>query len=281
MRCGFCRKASLLALGLGGLLSGCQGPTPPAAPAPRAAARPARERRLALAPGTAALATLAGGTTHAYLFALPAGQYADLAVDQRGFDVALTLAGPDGRTLTFVDGPYGDHGPEPVPLVAETAGTYRLEVRASDVRAAPGPYALLVRALRPATEEDRTRVAAERAYARGEALRGRRDRAAVVAAIAEDQRALGLFAGLNDPARRADTLASLGWAHDALGEETAALGLFEQALALFRAQGREREMGEVLNDLGKVRHHRLGEPRRALACYREALALNHRLHEPR
>src|SRR5712691_9443155 len=60
------------------------------------------------------------------------------------------------------------------------------------------------------------------------------------------------------------------------GEAAAARGAYEQALALFRAQGREREAAAALNGLGYA-YRALGDPSRALALHREAQGISHRL----
>src|SRR5687767_11267612 len=85
-----------------------------------------------LDPGTTIETQIKGGETHAYLLSLKRGQYADIVVDQRGTDVAVTLHDPDGLLLASVDSPQGARVPEPVPVVADIVGTYRVEVSAPE-----------------------------------------------------------------------------------------------------------------------------------------------------
>jgi hypothetical protein len=52
------------------------------------------------------------GETHSYTLTLTSGQYAHIAVDQRGVDVVVSIFAPDGTKLVQVDMPNGLYGPE-------------------------------------------------------------------------------------------------------------------------------------------------------------------------
>lgn len=207
-------------------------------------------------------------------FSLEKGQFADLRVDQRGADVVVTLYAPDGQRLATVDSEYGEQGPEILPVIAETAGEYRLAVQPGS----SGRYEIRIAALRSASARDHDRVAAERLFSAGEELRRKDDRASLEAAVTRELQALGLFRALGERDREADVLYSLGEAYYSLDRHAEAAGSYRQALALFRVRKREREVGRILKDLGKA-YRALGEPRQALACYREALPLTHRLKD--
>src|SRR5215475_7084348 len=66
------------------------------------------------------------GQSHGYQIKLDAGQYAHVVVGQRGLDVVIKVFGPDGKQVAEVDRLF--EGEETVDLVAEAAGSYRLEV---------------------------------------------------------------------------------------------------------------------------------------------------------
>src|SRR5438552_1509023 len=70
-----------------------------------------------------------GNALHLYRIALANGQYLRVVVDQQGADVAVTLIGPDGQRIIKADGPSGSTGPEPISVIAEQTGEYRIEVR--------------------------------------------------------------------------------------------------------------------------------------------------------
>jgi CHAT domain-containing protein/tetratricopeptide (TPR) repeat protein len=251
----------------------------PAAPAPPP--RPVSVQPLRLAPGTVASAAgPAAGETHAYSFSLASGQYADLSVEQLGVDVAVRLLDPAGRELARVDGTGGDRGPEPVPVIGEPPGIYRLEVTGSSPG---GRYEIRVAALRPATARDREQAEAERLLARGEELRQRDDPGSIAASGDLERRALAAFRALGRDGRddrAAETLFCLGWGASSAGRYDDALASLNEALALYRRVGPERKVGSTLNFLGQIRLQ-LGQPDAALAADREALALHRRLGERR
>jgi CHAT domain-containing protein/tetratricopeptide (TPR) repeat protein len=262
-------RAALFWIALGLQLTGCGGPDPPSA-------RPAADRSLALAPGVRPEARLAGGESHSYGFVLPAGSFLDLTVEQHGIDIVVRLYGPDGKLVTTVDSPNGTRGPEPLPVLADAAGRYRLAVSSPDAGAAPGAYRIVISSLGTATRGDRIRTAAERIFAEGEELR-RRDRAdAYRAAVAKEQQALALFGSCGQRHRQADVLYSLGRSHFALGEKAPALDFYRRALRLFQELRDEPLAAKALNGMGQA-HRSLGEPEPALASYRQALAIYQRL----
>jgi CHAT domain-containing protein/Tfp pilus assembly protein PilF len=96
-----------------------------------------------------------GGEEHAYEIRLEAGQFLNAVVEQRGIDVVVLVIGPDGKPLLEVDSPNGTEGPEPVRLVADAAGMYRLQVKSFDKEAPVGKYEVRINQLRAATEQDR------------------------------------------------------------------------------------------------------------------------------
>ncbi len=96
-----------------------------------------------------------GGEVHSYSIPLTVGQYLYVIVDQRGIDVALTLFGPDEKKLAEVDSPNYWQGPEPLSVIAEATGNYRLEVRSVEKTAVPGRYEARIAELRTATEQVR------------------------------------------------------------------------------------------------------------------------------
>jgi hypothetical protein len=72
---------------------------------------------------------LPAGETHAYTLSLQTGQTAWLTVRQHGADVVLSARRPDGRPAGSADSP-GATGTDELAVVADTSGTYRVEVRA-------------------------------------------------------------------------------------------------------------------------------------------------------
>src|SRR5262245_31212453 len=87
-----------------------------------------RDRGL-LAAESAVEQEIRGGEADLYRLRLSAGEYARAVVEQRGIDLVLALYTPEEEKVVEVDGPGGAVGPEPVSIVAERSGDYRLEVR--------------------------------------------------------------------------------------------------------------------------------------------------------
>jgi CHAT domain-containing protein len=187
----------------------------------------------------------------------------------------VKLFAAKGRRLTVVDSPNGDQGIEPVPLAGDEGGPLRLEIGAQG--AAPGRYAVVVTALRPATPADRTRVQAERLFATGEELRRRRDATSLAAALGPERRSLALLRSLRataaDPAREGDVLERIGNIQADLGAPREALAPLTAALDRFATAQRPLREAAVLNGLGRA-NRMLGEPRRAIALYRRALSIH-------
>jgi CHAT domain-containing protein len=235
-------------------------------------------RPLPAVAGRALEASLPEGETQVYEIDLAAGTVAGLAVDQRGADVAVSVEGPDGRRLAASDSHFGAWGVEPVPFIAERRGRYRLMVQPSGATERVGRYEVRLEALRPATQRDRGRVAAEALLIHGEELRRSGGRAALTAAVAAGLQALAGFRALDERGRVADTLYTLAYAAIDLDRMDDALAYDREALELFRSLRREREVGRTLDVLGQI-HRAQGDTRQALALYGEALALDRRLGE--
>src|SRR5687768_5259096 len=108
---------TLRALGfalLAGLASAPSSPaTAPAAPT-------------ALAAGSSLERDMAVEEVHRYAIDLRAGEYLQVMVEQRGVDVELAFSAPDGTVLLESDSPAGYIGPEPLAVVATTAGAHEL-----------------------------------------------------------------------------------------------------------------------------------------------------------
>jgi CHAT domain-containing protein/Tfp pilus assembly protein PilF len=127
-----------------------------AKPDAEAVSRTQQERQSQqLEPGKQIERALAGGESHSYQMALAAGQYAKLIIHQRGIDVVARLFGPDGKQIVEFDSDIRTQGEECVELVAEEAGSYRLEVQSNYKRAADGVYDIQVMEMRSATENER------------------------------------------------------------------------------------------------------------------------------
>jgi len=231
-------------------------------------------------------------------------------VDQRGIDVVVTLLGPRGEHLVRVDSPNGARGPEPVVVVAPATGRYRLEVRSPDPRAAAAEQLFSQgEELRQRDDAaslcaaiDRERRALALVDVLGE--RGRRadvlyflgsaqlSLADLPGALGSYQQALAAFREAGREREAAGTANQLGQVLRLLGEPAralaryqealaaarrlgepwteAAVALLGQALAIYGAEGRRRNMARALTSLGDA-HARAGRSRQAMAALLRSL----------
>src|SRR6185295_13985910 len=109
---------------------------------------------------------LTGGEVHRYQLALAAGQYARVVVDQRRINIAMSAFDAGGTKIIDSDMSWIGEA-EVVSLVAETPSIYSLEVRSPEKTSPPGSYEISIKELRIATEQDRSRIAAQRVLAEG------------------------------------------------------------------------------------------------------------------
>lgn len=93
-----------------------------------------------LALGSPAERELSGAEPHAYQVALASGQYARIVVQQLGIDVVVQLLGTDGKSIAEFDNEVRIQGEEKIEVVAETAGSYRLLVKAKYPKLPGGRY---------------------------------------------------------------------------------------------------------------------------------------------
>jgi CHAT domain-containing protein/Tfp pilus assembly protein PilF len=208
-----------------------------------------------------------GGQTHAYQVTLSPGQYARVVVEQHGIDVVVALLGTDGKPLLEVDNNLsGTRGLEVVSLLAEVSGTYRLNVHSLEKGASAGRYELRLAELRPATEADRTRVAAERSYVEGERLQAERTGQSRRKAIERYGEALRLMRAAGDRRGEAMTLTNVGTVYNLLGEPPKALEHLHQALPVWREVGDRHLEAITLSIIARV-YYALGEPQKALDFY--------------
>src|SRR5262245_31787885 len=77
-------------------------PTQIAIVSDRGVTRSAQEND-SLEPGKPIERELSGGQSHSYKIAMVSGQYLQIAIEQRGIDVAVALFTPDGKKIVDLD----------------------------------------------------------------------------------------------------------------------------------------------------------------------------------
>lgn len=255
---------------------------------------------------------LKGGETHSFRLPLTSGQFLHALVEQKEIDVSVVVFGPDGRQIAETDSPNDRWGTEPVLLVAEKSGDYRVEVRSPNSKVAPGRYEISIVSLREATPADKSLVDAQRLFEEAEHLGSQQKATSKRASIEKYQQALQLFAAANQTYRQALTLRAmigrfaqlseyrsvvkyakealslaqslrdprlegsietfLGGGNDFLGEVKEALAHYERAVVLARANGNPATEASALNNIGKI-YSDASDQQKALEYYLQALPL--------
>jgi len=214
--------------------------------------------------------SLAPDETHSYVLNLNSGQYAHVVVDQRGTDVVVTVFRPDGGKIVRVDSPNGIYGVEPIFLVADTAGAYRVEVHSTSNTAAR--YEVKLEELRAMTEQDRTRMSGQKLFEEAKALRNQRTRESYQQATEKYEAVLALWRNLDEKLMEAFTLHEVGMIYGDVGMYQKAIDSHAQAAALYKELKDPRDEAGVLTNIGWV-FGELGDTQHRLEMYDRAAEL--------
>jgi CHAT domain-containing protein len=127
---------------------------------PPSAAPQKPEEKVTLEVGKPVERKLSGAQIHSYRVSLAPGQYATVVVEQKGVDVVVRVPDAADKLVLSVDSETRPQGEERVPLLADAATTYQLDVKAVYPRMANGAYEIRLADVHPATDRDRTVFAA-------------------------------------------------------------------------------------------------------------------------
>jgi CHAT domain-containing protein/tetratricopeptide (TPR) repeat protein len=221
---------------------------------------------------------LAAGETHSYAITLTAGQFAHVNVDQRGVDVVVSSFSPDNTPLGRVDAANAERGIEPLFIVADTAGTYRVDVYSQVKKAPTARYQINFTELRPATADDRNRLAAQRLMTEAKELENQHTVASAEAAIQKFQEALATWTKLNDQMLQAYALCEIGVIYGDTGKYQKALDVYAQARPLYHSIPDPYGEAGILVNIGWI-YSMLNDDQKALAIYDDVLAMYNKLGE--
>ncbi|HSK76938.1 MAG TPA: CHAT domain-containing protein [Thermoanaerobaculia bacterium] len=226
-----------------------------------------------LEPGRPVEKALRGGEGHRYEASFAAGQYVQLAADQRGIDLLLLLRAPDGREIAKIDSPSGRQGPEQLFEVIDTPGLYRLEIFSEEASNHEGRYEIRLDPPRPAGEEDRRHVQAFRLFQEGEVLRRQEEAVAAGQAVEKYREALALWREFGRQEWEGQSLQRTAMIQQLqLEDMDEALATWREALPLFQALGQRDQEGIALNHLGLIELH-YGRLQEAIDLHLQAIAI--------
>ncbi|MGH9767467.1 MAG: tetratricopeptide repeat protein, partial [Blastocatellia bacterium] len=209
---------------------------------------------------------LSGGQTHSYQIALSAGDYLRIVITSRGIVLKPELFAPDSPKAVGIY--HSTTGSRTMSLITEVAGNHRLNIRPVRNDAKTGRYELKIESLRPATEQDKTRIAAESAESAGiqektNAPENWRQ------AIAKFEEALTLWRQLDDRRGELRMLARLGREYLNTADPQKALNYYQQAFPLAKSLGDRNQEANLLLGIGGV-YSRQDEYQKALEAYEKA-----------
>src|SRR5262245_60580141 len=213
-----------------------------------------------LAPGATVERNISGGESHFWQIKLSAGDYLRLSITHKTRKLAASLYAPgtDGTAGTNETNRENERKPllsttdqnvifehdshlkqtETFSFVAEVSGAYRLETSLLDKNLAHEQYEVKIGALRPATQNDRLRVIAERGELEGDlaedsdmTLEGQLQN------IAKYETSLGIWRELGERKNELRLLRRIGQLYRPLGEIQTSLKYYSQAIQLARDIG--------------------------------------------
>lgn len=111
---------------------------------------------------------LEGGKAETFRISVAEKQYFRVIVEQQGVALTVTLGDQTRGEIVQTWGSSGAHGPLYISEIADKNTDYTLQVKS--LEKSPGPYAITLELPRTSRPEDRDRVTAERALARGQRL---------------------------------------------------------------------------------------------------------------
>lgn len=219
-----------------------------------------------------------GGTVRdVYLVDVEKGQYAALQLEQKGNDFLITVYRPDGTIYyeaningnTFIDFEYAY-------FIAETSGSYRIEVSVNDRSVPAGGYTICLETLRQATDNDLASADAHLNLVEGLKLTFVLTKDSLSKASEKLNKALANWQKLNETKFVIESLRNLSFCYRKLGENDKALDCLNQALSLSRSSADPRREALTLRSFGN--HYKdKGDLEKSLDAHKQAHAIFRKL----
>ena len=213
-----------------------------------------------------------GGEIHSYKITLKVGEYFHVDVNQNDIDVLLAVIGEDGKILVERDRPNGKQGLEALSFIALSAGKYRFEVKALEVKAEAGKYVITSQQPRTPTATDKKRIDAETLLQDGQRLSQTRTKESVTEACAKYEAAAVLWREVGDKYAEALTQTNLGFGRESLDGKEQAIIAHDRALLLYRELRDKANEASSLSALCVLNGY-VEKPDLAIEQYRQAKAI--------
>ena len=210
---------------------------------------------------------------HSYQINLLANQYTKITVEQKGVDVLAHLSDGEGKALGDFDADMRPNGIENVEFVANSTGSYRLDVSPRYPLLGGGKYVIRMVELRAASEQDKSLQEARNIYAESLSLynTGKFSDALPLVERAIEIRKRELAA---DNPKIASAMTHLARIKDAQGDYDQAVQINQQVLTIREKilGANHPDVGYTLNYLGSNYIHQ-GDYQKAILFHQRALAV--------
>jgi CHAT domain-containing protein/Tfp pilus assembly protein PilF len=173
---------------------------------------------------------------------LEAGQFYSAIVEAKGAEFFATLYSPDGKLLA--------RDSHRVFTVAQSSGSFRLEIVPAKNAPADGSYALQTDGPRQATQQDQKRIQALALFMEAQQIEKPATPEVRRQAILRYETALQMWRAASDSEGEGNSLTALGRDYLILREPAKATEFFKQALPLEIASGNVRAQLDALRGLG-------------------------------
>lgn len=240
--------------------------------------------------------------THEYLLELKQDEFIQLQLLEEEGDLFIQIRSPTGQDYPQVDSSQDTGYSEPVLIVADAPGVYRLQVGSFNLTS---QYSWRRIHQRPAMHADRARTRAYQTFFEARTLRRKPEQAIPLyreairsweslpalpqtgrayfelgnalrrnqqskEALSAYRRAREAFSQIGDFLQETWTLHLLGGTHSQLQQLRQAQDLYSKALKRWCEVNNGHEVAKVAHDLGRL-HYRLGRPEKARQLYEEGL----------
>jgi len=173
---------------------------------------------------------------------LESGQFYSAIIEPKGAEFSATLYSPDGKLLA--------RDPHRVFTVAESPGSFRLEITSLAKGSSTGAYTVRIEGPRQATPQDRKRMQALALFIEAQQLEKPGTPEVRRQAIPRYEAALRLWRDAGDAEGEGNSLTAIGRDYVILREPKKAIEFHQQALPLEKAAGNLRAQLDVLRGLG-------------------------------
>jgi CHAT domain-containing protein/Tfp pilus assembly protein PilF len=224
---------------------------------------------------------ISGGEVHAYNLTLKLDEYARVDVDQRGIDLAIWTFDPAGKKISEVDA-FRVGEKEAIALVANTAGTYRIEVHTTFPKVPTGRYEISVPEIRPATERDKTSYRAGLLIVQAFDFERKLNPEGWRNAIEKYKAALTLWQSIGDTTWEVNTLYLIAGVYINLADKQNAFDFANRAVASAETAVKNataetriaalKNQAWALDTLGRV-HNEFGDRKKAVELFKQSLAI--------